>query len=186
MWPAAWPNLMCGTNPGLRPIRTSSRATWCKVEWSVRSGASPPMTSGNSGHLARYQYGDRRCRPVPRLSGRRRTDHHVPGQQPPTLRSHHGINAARPPARQGSCHGNIQPVQQFSGDDPSASALPGHQPQNSGCGYAIDNIPDVVSLGGWSPGNTSLDTWTRAMAACGLARLRGTRFVVSSPMSAAT
>ena len=70
-----------------------------------------------------------------------------------------GADVSRPPLRRGGqCQGNIQNVRQSSPDDgfwvdtpfiPISANL-------TGCGYAINNLPDVTLLAGWNENEASL------------------------------
>ena len=77
--------------------------------------------------------------------------------------AHHGFGAVRggavvQGARFGNCGGNVQPVVQFSIEDPfwRANEFRPVDAAATGCGFALQNVPGLVALGGWDPQNVSL------------------------------
>ena len=62
----------------------------------------------------------------------------------------------RPAQRVGSCLDNVMPPVQFSANDPfwsdNAFAAEGNTP----CGYDLDNVPNILPLGGWDANSVSL------------------------------
>ena len=58
----------------------------------------------------------------------------------------------------GQCRGNIQPIVNHRPQDPLWNIVPhsAPQPENSGCGDDLHNLPGIIKLGGWDTESTSL------------------------------
>ena len=89
-------------------------------------------------------------------------------------------------ARNGSCRDNVQPVHQFSPQDPfwADNEFQPIPAQQSGCGFAVGNYPNLVPLGGWNAQNVSfgyVDAGNGRVWFVDLAVARGS-FLVPAPV----